>query len=508
MIRLPVIPLVLGVVFLIGLSSGQAYDLGPEQNLGVSGESLDMAIDGDGDLHLSYIRGGAVWYLRQVNGNWRSEMQVPGSSGTYFYRWRPNIAVDSAGNAHFCWANASMTSIYYNAYINGSWYGLTTAIGDTGGADTNRNDLTVDRNGNAIVVAQSDFAIQANIKVIGGGFTGEQTLYYNTSEPKNPSVAASPIDNKVYCFYAKNNANPPAGLMYNIYNGSSWGGATRPGSNGGPCCANNSTTFIDNHGKPHMAWVIWKSGTEYSDLLYMYQKPNNDWSSVKTLVSQSHYFNCYWDECPFPQVATDNADNTVIAYANSGSSSLVHIFVKEADGNWPASPDRITMSSNYQDYPALVCDGYTFSLAWRDSRNGNAIYYRTISFDSLPPLLNAPTMQSAAVNNNKVYITWSAPSPSDTLSHYRLQRKMNFDSWTDLTTTTKTFWIDETISPGNGYTYRVCAVDVYDRDSAFSNEANLYIDVPAVSSIAIFMMILMLSALFTVFRKKNLSVKN
>jgi len=368
----------------------QAETLGDEVIFDEHGQRLDVDIDSDGDLHLVYNRYGTVYYKRQVDGAWRGETEVPGSSSTYNSRWYPKIAVDSSGNAHICWAGPSqseMRYIYYNSF-NGSWTGRIFAIEDDDNGsvnDTNRNDITVYSNDVVHVCAQSDFAIECAQKpASAASFSDDTTLYYNPSEPKNPSVGASNTGD-VYCVYAKNEF-PNKALQYNVYHDGSWGSAQRPDTNGGPCCANNISVFFDADGLAHITWVIWTtSSAEYSDLLYVNETPGKGWNSVTTLISSPNYFLCYLDECPYPRVA-EAADGTVlVVFADGHDTSNVRYFLKEPAGSWPGSPSQITTSSTVQNYPAMAVDGNTFHVLWEDNRNGGRIVYRTVETGSADP---------------------------------------------------------------------------------------------------------------------------
>jgi len=84
---------------------------GPSQNsqwttetVDPAGESLSMAADQDGNIHISYQSGGAVKYgFRPVHSSRWFTMEIPGASSQGYVGMATRLAVDRQGNPHVCY---------------------------------------------------------------------------------------------------------------------------------------------------------------------------------------------------------------------------------------------------------------------------------------------------------------------------------------------------------------------------------------------------------------------
>jgi hypothetical protein len=491
--------LVLLVFLALWSSDLRAEILGPEVCLNVVGEKSDLTIDNDGDLHLVYYRGYGIYYLRQVNGNWQSERQVPGAdSSTFNPRWSPHIGVDSSDNAHFAWSDPFLRYVYYNSFTNNTWTGHQVVISDAdGGGDTNRSDLVVDINDNVMVIAQSDWGIDYNRKPSGSDFLGEGTVWRNVGdEPTFPFMGASPVDTGVYAVYAMD-SYPDLGLQYNRWTGSTWGSPLRPGPTGGVCCPNYGNVTVDNHGKPHMVWTLWRSDTlEFSDLHYIYQRENGTWSSITALVSQSHFFNCDSDECPEPRVGVADNGTVLVVFADNQATSKTYYMIKDVEtGLWGTRKRLTPTASTYSDYPAIAKDGNKFYVVWTDSRNDDSIYMRTIDLEILPDPLNPPVLNQVSAVDGKVFLAWTPPLPADILDHYSVERQINLGKFSEIASTTQLTFTDTDFWLGSTFTYRIRAVDIYNRSSNPSNTMSVFQEVPTFSPFGIVVLLILVGFL-------------
>lgn len=491
--------------------------LGPETDLNKVGEKLELEVEPDGDLHLSYKRGSEIFYLRQLDGQWESgERQVQGSnSNTYNSRWYPKLAVDSHGNAHFAWADPWLRYDYYNSFnaSTGGFTGLTIVISDAdGGGDTNRCDIAVDKDDAVFVVGQSDWGIDYRKKEFNGNWGPESILFRNVGdEPTFPAIAGSAVNDDMYCVYTMDGW-PTPGLQYNRWNGSTWLNPDRPGATGGTCCPNYNNVTVDGNGRPHIVWVIW-TNDEFSDMLYIFQRPNGSWSNIQTLISQPDYFHCPQDECTIPQIAVAQNGTVCIVYADGNSnSSKVYYWLKEPGQDYfTGSPKRLTANSSYQNYPALAVYYNTFYAAWSDNRLGGHMYMRTIEVEPLPQELDPPTLLQAEVNNEKVYLAWEQDDPEGIRDYFTVYRQVDGGKVTPLVQTSLLYYTDEDFWYGSTFTYHVVSVDTYGRTSNASNSMNVFFDVPTVTEIGFIILLLGISAIITLWqrrRKTSLVVEN
>lgn len=371
---------------------------GAEQSLGHQGQQLDVAIEQDGDLHLVYTRNMLqVFYRLQTGGVWElQEHEIP-VSGTYYPWWWPHVGVDSTGAAHIGWADWQAS--VWTTRFDGSFSALEAAITDgANGGDTNRNDLVVLDDDSVFIAAQSDFAIEYDVKPPAGSFGTDAAIFGDlVNEPQFPSLAVSPVDGSVHCVYANNEAQD--GLQYSHGShdaGWSWEPAERPGGDGGGCCANASSVAVDQDGRVHVAWIAWRAGQNFSDLMYARRNLDGSWSDMETFVSSPDYFTCHegTDECNLAQVAVADNGTVLLVYANGGSSSEVYYRVRHAGSAWSAEPQPMAFVDEDEDlvndgmpqnYPAVVAQDNTFYVLWSDGRG--AITMRAI--ESVP--VSAPS---------------------------------------------------------------------------------------------------------------------
>jgi len=388
-----ILSIICSLIILCIPSSGAAYEMGPEVSIGSGGEHLDMVADPAGNLHLCYKKGvylPSMYYRHQVMGKWEAvEHEVEGSYGTYNGRFFPRIAADSQGAAHFSWCDDTMSKVYYTSYNGNGWTSCLPVINDqVEGFDTNRNDITVDPDGQVWICAQSDQAIECVVKPIGAWFGEEEAIHYDVSEPKNPTVEACSLTGDLYCLYAKNEAIG-RGLMYNRRHNDNWEAPIRPAGTGGPCCANYSSMTIDNNGELHVVWIVWTTDSDgFSTLYYSRRDSSGLWTEMVPLLYGPNYFNCWLSECVVPQVAVSTNGHVLVVFADSYDSSKIFFFMKEPGKPWPENPERLSQADSYQNYPAVVAVGDTFHITWRDSRNDVSIYYRTITFAEQTPSLS------------------------------------------------------------------------------------------------------------------------
>jgi len=363
-----------------GSDAGRIIMPGPETSLGVVGEKLDVAREPDGDMHLVYVRGAAVYHRRQVGGSWEAgERMVPAAS--YEPRWYPRVAATSEGDAHVAWAQPGYTTVRYVRYDAASddFETPQSVITDGyGGGDTNRYDVAAASDGRVIVAAQSDFAIEYRLRPAGGSFGDELVVFEDMpTEPQFPALAVSG-DGTFHCVYAEN--TPTEGLRHSWFDGSAWHGATRPAGDGGGCCANWSTATVGPDGRVHVAWIVWTDARGYGDLKYVSQDGSGGWDEIETLASGPDRFDCPFDECPLPAVAVSSSGAVLVVWAEaSAGSSAVRYRLRRPGGAWPRRAAPITGGSSYQNHPAVVADGDTFHVFWTDERDGGAIRHRSIT---------------------------------------------------------------------------------------------------------------------------------
>lgn len=360
-----------------------------------TGYWLELVIDRNKVLHLSYSKAGAVYY--RTSKNWSKQFEVPGSQETYYSRLSSHIAVDFSGNAHFSWCNNSLTKVYYNEYRkNHGFTGLKVAIYDQyQGADTCRNDIFIDNNNKICIVAQNDFSIALNCKE-NGVFDSNYTklCYDDPNEPKNCFASRNLVVYQYKGMLFGNILNSGFWSSYFVIDADMW--------------VANSDIFVKQNNDAHIAWIIWrKNGFENSDLIYK-QQINGIWQNKEILFSIPNYFDCPQTECAIPQVVV--ADNGTILIMFADGKGNIKTAIKKTNA-W-----NITHYANGH-FPALALDGNLVHIVYA---NDDKMHYDIMDLGGGGLITPTPSQTRIPANTSTPTLTQTetptfTPEPTETV---------------------------------------------------------------------------------------------
>ena len=193
-------------------------------------------------------------------------------------------------------------------------------------------------------------------------------------------------------------------------------------------------------------------GGAHSDLYVRKRAVNdNSWSSPVFLKSFINYQD--------PVSVTKSADSkTHIVYEGVGST----VYRNFNGSTWS---NELTIGDNYYT-PRMSSVSNDLFVVYKGSNN----YIKYRQYDANPL---APQNLTFSLNpgDNHIRLQWDANSEPD-LSLYEISRKVNEGSWSVVTTTTNTYWVDPNWAyNGSAFdvSYRLRAKDVNNHYSGFSN---------------------------------------
>jgi len=499
--------------------------LGTVVNTGKRGRFLRVLCDQDGDIHLCYWRNYAIYYYRQHNGIWQSEIMVSGSDSADG-RHYPDFAIEEDGRAHFIWNVGSiLNKIRYNSYNDGTWSGMVTLIttSSSGNPAVCRPAITVCPNGTVYVSSQHDDATTGTqylfwaMKSPGGAWQtpADHICFQSGTMPYKPSMDCGSNNYPVVLFSHFNNSY----LGYNQSTGVGpdyWPNVIDP-TGSMPGIPDGTDIFIDHNNHAHITWIQWVAGgPDFSKIGYNYRNGpnyNSPWSTYRTLYQQN---DIVIDEVtvPDPRVAANVAGAICVVYGHfvNTSNCTVRYILKEPGQAWPtySYPEDVPPKINdtaLQSYASVCVDPVTddFIVAWEENpaNNPGNVYYRRIM---LTQTLDPPVLTAANYFNGKIYLNWTAPSdPQGTLDHYNLYRSVDSGPFSVITSTQDLFYIDADCWGGSTFAYKATSVDVIGRESAFSNTLEVYIEqVPTLSQAGLVILLLGLSVVLVRTRRLNL----
>lgn len=107
--------------------------------------ATDLAVDGNGKLHLAYLQANSLNYATNISGDWSYETVEAGDYGGNTSRIDyPAIAVDSSGKVHLAYRLSSPQALKYATYSGGVWNKQNLESGNDYG---NYASLAVDSGG-------------------------------------------------------------------------------------------------------------------------------------------------------------------------------------------------------------------------------------------------------------------------------------------------------------------------------------------------------------------------
>ncbi|MGQ0671061.1 MAG: hypothetical protein ACT4PO_15615 [Actinomycetota bacterium] len=161
---------------------------GALQTVGDGGQGLSMAVDGEGNLHLSYYAGGSVVVARSAGGLWQTTDVADVSSETSSSEGAStSLDVDEEGAIYVAWRDAGSDSVVLASNEGGQFQPIET--GDT--RDGLSPSLAVTSDGASVFVAWYDSAGQNLAMGTYGDVSGLALANTSpTGEPLAPTTGA------------------------------------------------------------------------------------------------------------------------------------------------------------------------------------------------------------------------------------------------------------------------------------------------------------------------------
>ena len=230
-----------------------------------------VAVDSAGNAIAVWVQYGAtglkVWANRYVVGvGWGTAELIETDNSSYAMDARaiwPQLAVDSAGNAIAVWHqyDGICWNIWANHYVVGVGWGTAELIETDNSGDARKPQIAVESAGNATAVwTQSDgdegvpiYRIWANRYVVGSGWGSAELIETDVIDTGKPQVAVDPAGNAVAVWFAYD------GTRYSIWANwyvmdSGWGTAELIDTdNAGD--AGKPQVVVDSAGNAVAVWV-------------------------------------------------------------------------------------------------------------------------------------------------------------------------------------------------------------------------------------------------------------
>ncbi len=253
--------------YTVGSSSwGEPATVGP--NGKSSSPSLQVAIDSAGNALAVWKKSDGehfnIWWNRYTvdSSGWGTpallEDNDSGNTSS------PQVAINSAGNALAVWqqSDGTRTSIWSNRYTVGSNWGEPMLVEDNDSGNASSPRVTIDVNGNALVVwrqfegTSSNFSIWSNRYTVGSDWGKAAALEFNeNSSASNPRIAFDSIGNALAVWQERNGTPSNDSIWSNRYTTSSgWGEAELLESNDDGN-AYNPQVAIDTSGNAVAIWL-------------------------------------------------------------------------------------------------------------------------------------------------------------------------------------------------------------------------------------------------------------
>ncbi len=280
-------------------STGDARN--PQIAINSSGNAIAVWRQSDGTRY-------NIWANRFNGSSWGSAELI--ETNDLGRAWRPQIAIDSSGNAIAVWHQSFGTryNIWANRF-NGSSWGSAELIGADDTVWTSTPQIAFDSNGNAIAVWHQFDGTRDNIwanRFNGSGWGSAELIETdNTGDALVPQIAFDSSGNAiaVWAQYDGTRDN----IWANRFNGSSWGSAELIETNDTGRARNPQIAF-DSSGN---AIAVWRQDDGVRDNIWANRFNGSSWGSAALIEADNAGDG--WS----PQIAFDSSGNAIAVWHQS-----------------------------------------------------------------------------------------------------------------------------------------------------------------------------------------------
>jgi len=361
--------------------------------------SASLAVDSSGNIHIAWHDqtdyGGSgtdndIFYKKYVPGNGWTTTEVVSTESTSD-SYDPSLAVDSSGNIHIAWQDATNYTgcggdldIFCKRFEIDSGWTTTEVVSTESTSDSYDPSLAVDSSGNIHIAWQdwtdyggsgTDADIFYKRYEVGVGWTTTEVVSTGTAWIScNPSLAVDLAGNihivwDDFTPYAGSEAD--ADIFYRRFEIDSGWTTTEVVSTESNGDSYDPSLGVDSSGNVHVAW--WDctdyggSGTD-ADIFYKRYEVGVGWTTTEVVSTESD------GNCFYPSLAVDSSGNIHIAWHDYtdyvGYGLDADIFYKryEVGVGWTTTEVVSTESKAHSRYPSLTVDlARNVHIAWEDA---------------------------------------------------------------------------------------------------------------------------------------------
>lgn len=379
-------------------------------SIGSNIASPSIAVDADGNPHVSYILNNDLYVAELVDGTWNSQIIDAASQCGY----NTVIAIDSQGYTHIMYMDVTESWAWTLMYANNVNEGYV--IYDLGQTIYYGFDMTLDSNDNVHVAYHPQGANVMSYGTNAGGSWSFNMIDEGAIEVFPGAEFSIATDSQNRPHIAAVTSSDPVHLIYASYDGSSWNVESPDGTTK---TLRYLDLAIDSNDKAHMVYVL----DPVRNVKYV-TNAGGSWTSNVIEGTLEVTNQCV-------SIVTDSSDNVHITYIDLWPKHL-HYATNEG-GSWTYDDlDLATWTDTYGDM-VIDSDGNLHQIA-RDSSfvlqylYGEGPVRWAPSFENAPadgretqsysfvPNLNETDAVITAHNTNAPFLSWNGTGYSGTPS--------------------------------------------------------------------------------------------
>lgn len=340
-----------------------------------SGDAIIAWVQGSGSAYHTYMseyRGGVWFHPATVDDNFNPR---------YAYAGRPQIAMDGAGNAMVVWFQSmgTMFQVYKSEYRNEVWnhpLDLADHISPDG-SPASYPHVAMDSAGSAVVVwNQRAGPIGANDQIFMSEFrngswqhpTGlNDNISLDAGSAGRPHVAMDAIGNAIIVWAQSDGVN--SRIFKSEYRNNTWTHPTDPTDAISPDGTGASSPQVAMDGAGN-AVVVWRQGDGADRQIFMSEFRNAIWYHP---VDLDDNISPDGSSAEYPQVAMDDAGNTIIVWSQEDGTARQIFLSTYRDDVWihPADlTDNISPDGGSADNPQVAMDDIGNAIVVWDQSTG------------------------------------------------------------------------------------------------------------------------------------------
>jgi hypothetical protein len=360
----------------------------------IAPQMTSTAVDINGKVHIllvDYNGGIRLKYTDDVSGSWSAAYTIDGCAGT-----PPVIATDSNGFSHVLYLQQNYSLMYANN-VAGSWVNKTIFTNPSG--PYYGFSMALDHNNKVHIAFTPYLSNTVKHATNAGGSWSLENVTAGTSSESRPAIAID-SNNKVHI--ASSSSGTIKGLVYHENITGTWSTTLVSPSLG----IDFVSMCLDHNDKAQIAYM-----TTYNTMRYA---TNVGGSWQNTTVSTIPVANGDIEFDSPPSIVVDSSNNPSISYCNTTGDMAYFVDVASKSGSaWTITHLNGGLAQSMAISPTnklyVAYDGWgTISGLWLDSTG--TIIPGTLGGAATGSPPGPVTSVTSTAGNNKVTVTWSAPT--------------------------------------------------------------------------------------------------